>query len=67
MEGLRSLPVRLVTLYVRRMRFWAIADEDEAIELYVRREDAERFLEDVRGDDEELAASLRLEPTDLDT
>ena len=49
------------------MRFWAIVDEDEAIELYVRRENAERFLEDVRGDDEELAASLRLELVELDT
>jgi hypothetical protein len=36
-------------------------DDDEAIELYVRREDAERFLTDVRADDEELGRSLRLE------
>ena len=32
------------------MRFWGVVDEQtqEAVELYVRREDAERFLEDVR-------------------
>ena len=30
-------------------------DDDEAIELYVRREDAERFFEDVRADDEKLS------------
>ena len=52
---------------VRRCRFWAIAAESdpEAIELYVRRDDAEPFLEDVRGDDHELAGILRLEPVDL--
>ena len=48
------------------MRFWAIVDADEAIELYVRREEEEQFLEDVRGDDEELVETLRLEPVELD-
>lgn len=47
------------------MRFWAVVDDDEAIELHVRREDAESFLEDVRADDQELPATLRLEPVDL--
>ena len=42
---------------------WAIVDGDEAVELYVQREDAERFLEDVRCDDQELAETLRLEPS----
>ena len=43
-----------------------VAEGDpKAIELYVRRDDAEPFLEDVRGDDEELAGILRLEPVDL--
>ena len=53
---------------VRRSRHagWAIADGEEAIELPVRRKDAERFLEDVPADDEELAASLRLEPIELE-
>ncbi len=44
-----------------------VADDDSrAVELFVRREDAEAFVEDVRGDDEELAATLRLEPVELD-
>jgi hypothetical protein len=41
-------------------------DGPRAVELFVRREDAEAFVEDVRGDDEELAATLRLEPVELD-
>jgi hypothetical protein len=40
---------------------------DESIEPYARREGAERFLADVRADDEELAETLRLEPVDLET
>jgi hypothetical protein len=31
----------------------------------VRREDAERFIEDVRGDEPELAAKLRIERREL--
>jgi hypothetical protein len=42
------------------------AETEHAVELFVRREDAEAFLEDVRGDDEELAGTLRLEPVELD-
>jgi hypothetical protein len=41
-------------------------DDDEAIELFVRREDAEAFLEDVRQDDAELAEQLQLEAVELD-
>ena len=48
------------------MRVWAIVDGEETVELYVQQDDAEAFLEDVRRDDEELAASLRLEPLELD-
>jgi len=33
----------------------------------VRREDAERFIEEVRGDDPEVAAKLRVEERELDT
>ena len=29
------------------------------LEVFIRREDAERFVEEVRGDDPELAAKLR--------
>ena len=41
-------------------------DDVEAVELFVRREDAERFLEDVRADDGELAGALRVELVDPD-
>jgi hypothetical protein len=36
------------------------------IDVFVRREDAERFIEEVRGDDPELAKPLRIEERDLD-
>ena len=37
-----------------------------AVELFVRREDAGHFIEESRGDDAELAETLRLEPVELD-
>ncbi len=43
-----------------------VDDDPRAVELFVRREDAEAFLEDVRDDDEELAGTLRLESVELD-
>jgi len=33
----------------------------DAVETFIRREDAERFVEEVRGDDPELASYLRIE------
>jgi hypothetical protein len=33
----------------------------EAVETFIRREDAERFVEDVRGDDPELLSYLLIE------
>ena len=36
------------------------------LEVFVRREDAERFIEMVRGDDPELASYLRIEERDLE-
>jgi hypothetical protein len=41
------------------------ADTEMAIHV-IRREDAERFLEDVRADERDLAEWLRLEPVELD-
>ena len=38
----------------------------DALELVVRREDAERFIEEVRGDDSELAKPLRIEERELE-
>ncbi|HSF60931.1 MAG TPA: hypothetical protein VLA69_04500 [Gaiellaceae bacterium] len=39
----------------------------DAIETFIRREDAERFVEEVRGDDAEMAAKLRIEERELET
>ena len=33
----------------------------DSLEVYVRREDAERFIEDVRRDEPQLAKNLRIE------
>ena len=38
----------------------------DAVETFVRREDAERFISEVRGDDPELAAYLRIEERELE-
>jgi hypothetical protein len=39
----------------------------DMLEVYVRREDAERFLEEVRDDEPELAQQLRIEQRELET
>ena len=36
------------------------------VEVFIRREDAERFIREVRGDDPEVAAKLRIEERDLE-
>ena len=47
--------------------FAVMADDDpRAVEPFVRREDAEAFVDDVRADDEEPAGTLRLEPVEFD-
>jgi hypothetical protein len=38
----------------------------DALDVYVRREDAERFIEEVRGDDPEFAKPLRIEERELE-
>jgi len=51
------------------VRVYAILDEHsnpehplgDAVETFIRRKDAERFIEDVRGDEPELASYLRIE------
>ena len=35
------------------------------LEVFIRREDAERFIEEVRGDDPEVAEKLRIEEREL--
>jgi hypothetical protein len=37
----------------------------DAVETFIRREDAERFIEEVRGDDPGLASYLRIEEREL--
>jgi hypothetical protein len=36
-----------------------------SVDVFIRREDAERFVEEVRGDDPELASCLRIEEREL--
>ena len=38
----------------------------DAIETFIRREDAERFIDEVESDDPELAGSLRIEKRELE-
>jgi hypothetical protein len=37
----------------------------EAVDVFVRREDADRFIEEVRGDEPELAENVRIEEREL--
>ena len=39
---------------------------DDAVEVFVRREDAERFIAEVRGDDPDVTAKLRIEERELE-
>jgi hypothetical protein len=38
----------------------------DALEVFIRREDAERFVAEVPGDDPEVAAKLRIEERELE-
>ena len=38
----------------------------DALEVFIRSEDAERFIEELRGDDPELAMKLRIAARELD-
>lgn len=57
------------------MLVYAVVDEalsptcplGDAIDVFVRRENAERFVEQIRGDEPELAAYLRIEERELET
>jgi hypothetical protein len=37
----------------------------DSVDVFIRREDAERFVEEVRGDEPELAEHLRIEEREL--
>ena len=57
-----------------RVRFFVILDDrtslerplGEAVDVLLSREDAERFIAEVRGDDAELASHLRIEERELE-
>ena len=63
-----------VTTWLPSVRVYLILDEraslnpplGEAVDTFVRREDAERFLADVRRDEPELAGYLRIEERELE-
>jgi hypothetical protein len=38
----------------------------DSIDVFVRRDDAERFVEEIRGDEPELATHLRIEERELE-
>ena len=38
----------------------------DSLEVFIRREDAERFIEEVHGDDPEVEAKLRIEERELE-
>jgi hypothetical protein len=38
----------------------------DSLEVFIRCEDAERFIEEVRGDDPDMAAKLRIEERELE-
>ena len=56
------------------MRVYVILDDrsslehplGDAVETFLRREDAERFIAEVRGDEPELASYLRIEERELE-
>jgi hypothetical protein len=56
------------------MPVFAVVDEllslasplGDAIDTFIRREDAERFIEDVRRDEPQLASYLRIEERELE-
>jgi hypothetical protein len=66
--GLRFLGSPELTVYaiidVRSSPNHPLSD---AIETFIRREDAERFIEEVRGDDAERASYPRIEARELQT
>jgi hypothetical protein len=41
------------------------SETEETLELFVRREDAEAFVDEVRGDEPDLADLLHVEPIEL--
>jgi hypothetical protein len=50
----------------RESRLDPSAHHELAVETFIRREDAERFVEEVRGDEPQLAKAPRIEERELE-
>jgi hypothetical protein len=50
----------------RSKMVWERHPLGDAVETFFRREDAERFIEEVRGDDPKLASYLRIEEREVE-
>jgi len=61
----RSLP-RVIVYAIIDVRSSPDHPLGDAVETFIRREDAERFVEEVRGDDPELASYLLVEERELE-
>ena len=58
--------VSSVLVYVVVDRLSPTSPLGDSVEVFIRREDGERFVEVVRGDDPEVAAKLRIEERELE-
>jgi hypothetical protein len=68
------LPQRAPPISFQAVIVYAVVDDSlpghllgDSLEVFVRREDGERFIEEIRGDDPELARPLRIEERELET
>jgi hypothetical protein len=56
------------------MRVYAVVDDglsprsplDDSVDVFIRREDAQRFIEEIRGDEPVLVKTLRIEERELE-
>jgi hypothetical protein len=64
-RGVLAVPVVLVYAVVDDS-FSPTSPLGDALDIFVRREDAECFIEEVRGDEPELAKPLRIEERELE-
>jgi hypothetical protein len=62
-DNMPALVRGFVILDIRSSRDHPIGD---AVETFIRRKDAERFVEEVRGGDLELAPNLRIDERELE-
>jgi hypothetical protein len=71
---MRTAPARAATSVTSSDVVYAVVDDGlsagfplgDSLEVFIRRDDAERFIEEVRGDDPEVAVKLRIEECGLE-